>query len=525
MTVQDLQSAADRLSELGLFDHVTYEYQITSETIAVTFVVEEREHRGIKLYTFFFEKDEQLSRTYLEKTAGYIDLYSEMIAPYPFKKFAVVENFLPTGYGMPSFTLLGSTVLRLPFIPDTSLGHEVAHSWWGNSVYMGPSGGNWVEALTTYASDYLYARQKGKKEALENRLEQVRGYANYAGASATALKDFSDATTPETRVVGYNKGMMVFNMLEAELGDEAFNRGLKKLYNDHAFSRASWADIRTAFEAASGADLGWFFDQWVGRTGGPRLRLGVVTVSRDGDSYTTGFEITQHTKEPYRLTLPVAVHTAGGDVLERINVEKASEKITIKTAMAPLGLTVDPEYQNFRVLWPEELPPSFGACFGDPATVAVLPSDGPARARYAAAAESLSRDFNLETATDAEAGVRDFIGSSSLLIFGSPEENRVARLAGAHLAGRLKIEEKSFTIEGTRYDRAGTVAAVAVRNANDPARTICLIISGAGDKETLRGAQRLRYFSRSGYIIFPGGDKVEKGGFEGKNLLSHGIDH
>ena len=41
VTVQDLQSAADRLSELGLFDHVTYEYQTTSETIAVTFVVEE----------------------------------------------------------------------------------------------------------------------------------------------------------------------------------------------------------------------------------------------------------------------------------------------------------------------------------------------------------------------------------------------------------------------------------------------------------------------------------------------------
>lgn len=39
--VQDLQSAADRLSELGLFDHVTYEYETTSETISVTFVVEE----------------------------------------------------------------------------------------------------------------------------------------------------------------------------------------------------------------------------------------------------------------------------------------------------------------------------------------------------------------------------------------------------------------------------------------------------------------------------------------------------
>lgn len=493
------------------------------DLVAARFVVEEREHRGIKLYTFFFEKDKRLSETYLEKTAGYIDLYSGMIAPYPFKKFAVVENFLPTGYGMPSFTLLGSTVLRLPFIPDTSLGHEVAHSWWGNSVYMDGAGGNWVEALTTYTSDHLYARKKGKKEASENRLEQVRGYANYAGATATALKDFNDATTPSTRAVGYNKGMMVFNMLETELGGEAFNDGLKQLYLDHAFSRASWADIRSSFEAASGTELGWFFDQWVSLPGGPRLKLSAVTVGREGDAYTTEFEITQHTKEPYRLTMPVAVHTAGGDLVERINVKKTSEKFKIRTAQAPLGLTIDPEYQNFRLLWPEELPPSFGACFGDPATVAVLPSDELARAKYAAAAESLARDFELETGTDAEAGVRDFIGASSLLVFGSPEENRVARLAGVHLASRIKIEEKSFIIEGTRYDLPGTVAAVAVRNAKDPSKTICLMISGAGGEETLRAAQRLRYFSMSGFIVFPGGDKVEEGRFEGKNLLNYNM--
>jgi len=490
------------------------------DLVAARFKVEEREHRGIKLYTFFFEKDESLSKTYLDKTAGYIDLYSEMIGAYPFKKFAVVENFLPTGYGMPSFTLLGSTVLRLPFIPDTSLGHEVAHSWWGNSVHMDGEGGNWVEALTTYTSDYLYARKKGEKEALENRLEQVRGYANYAGATAIALKDFSDATTPESRAVGYNKGVMVFGMLEAELGGEAFNNGLKKFYRDKAFSRASWADVRASFEAASGAELGWFFDQWVGRAGGPKLRLGAVEVSKEDGAYTTSFEITQHTEEPYRLTLPVALRTPGGEVKEKITVKNASEKVKIKTARAPLGITVDPEYINFRVLWPEELPPSFGACFGDKGTVAVLPSNEQARKKYAAAAESLARDFEIETATDAEAGVRDFIGASSLLVFGSPDENRVARLAGAHLAGRIRIDPKGFTIEGKQWGLPGTVAAVAVRNAGDPSKTICLMISGAGEEETLRAARRLRYFSKSGFIVFPGGDKVEEGRFEGTNLLN-----
>lgn len=41
VTLQDLKSAADRLAGLGLFEFVTYRYETTSDTISVTFVIEE----------------------------------------------------------------------------------------------------------------------------------------------------------------------------------------------------------------------------------------------------------------------------------------------------------------------------------------------------------------------------------------------------------------------------------------------------------------------------------------------------
>jgi len=41
VSLQDLQSAADRLSQLGLFEFVTYRYETTATTISVEFVVEE----------------------------------------------------------------------------------------------------------------------------------------------------------------------------------------------------------------------------------------------------------------------------------------------------------------------------------------------------------------------------------------------------------------------------------------------------------------------------------------------------
>ena len=52
--------------------------------------------------------DADLAARYLEATADYLARYSKLIGEYPYAKFALVENFWETGYGMPSFTLLGS---------------------------------------------------------------------------------------------------------------------------------------------------------------------------------------------------------------------------------------------------------------------------------------------------------------------------------------------------------------------------------------------------------------------------------
>ncbi|MFH1145185.1 MAG: hypothetical protein V1774_11630, partial [Candidatus Eisenbacteria bacterium] len=108
--------------------------------VAGPYVLREESHPGptgagrpIAIQTFTYgNDDDELVRTYLDATHDYLDLYSRRIGPYPFPKFALVENFWQTGYGMPGFTLLGDRVIRLPFIVHTSYGHEILHNWWGN---------------------------------------------------------------------------------------------------------------------------------------------------------------------------------------------------------------------------------------------------------------------------------------------------------------------------------------------------------------------------------------------------------
>ncbi|MEP6934527.1 MAG: hypothetical protein ABI988_11365, partial [Nitrospirota bacterium] len=51
----------------------------------------------IRLSTYLFPDDAHLAEEYLDATARYLDVYIPLLGPYPFEKFAVVENFFASG--------------------------------------------------------------------------------------------------------------------------------------------------------------------------------------------------------------------------------------------------------------------------------------------------------------------------------------------------------------------------------------------------------------------------------------------
>jgi hypothetical protein len=107
--------------------------------------------------------DEALAAKYLEATARNLEMYRGLIGTYPYDKFALVENFWETGYGMPSFTLLGPQIIRFPFILTSSYPHEILHNWWGNSVFVDYASGNWCEGLTAYSPTTSDRRANGRR--------------------------------------------------------------------------------------------------------------------------------------------------------------------------------------------------------------------------------------------------------------------------------------------------------------------------------------------------------------------------
>jgi aminopeptidase N len=344
--------------------------------IAGPFTEYSRRAGNVTICAFLRDADLNLAVKYLETAIQYLDMYQKLIGPYPYRKFALVENFWETGYGMPSFTLLGPKIIRFPFILHSSYPHEILHNWWGNSVFVDPDRGNWCEGLTTYVANHLI--KEGQGHGSEYRRDTLQKYRDYATRRRDfPLKGFRSRHSPSTAAVGYGKAMMLCHMLRRRLGDGVFVQGLRRFYQENRFGFASFADLERAFSAVSKQDLGPFFRQWVERTGAPQLELGEVMIRQEGpEAVLLTVELRQVQKgDPYSLAVPVAVTLEGEPQakLNTLNLVDARGIFNIKLAAAPRRLDVDPEFDLFRRLDPSEVPPSIGQLLGAEGITVILP--------------------------------------------------------------------------------------------------------------------------------------------------------
>ena len=392
--------------------------------VAGPYHVNERRHGEIRLRTYLHAEVADLSRRYLDKSAEYLDLYRDWIGPYPYPAFHVVSAPLPVGLGFPGFTYVGVRVLRLPFIPETSLGHEVLHNWWGNGVRVDAGRGNWSEGLTTFMADHHFAERAGAAKAREKRLAWLRDFAALPGERAIPLRRFTDTGHRGERVVGYGKAAMVFLMLRDEIGASAFDAGIRRFWREHRLGTASWADLTRAFEAASDRDLGPFFTQWLERPGAPRLTVRNLDVGRAATGYRVRFELKQEAPV-YELSVPVVVETETGTRKHRMRLPGNNRTFTIETAARPSALAVDPDFELFRRLDPEELPPILRELMLSPEAGAVI-ATGNEDARSAAevlARRLLSRNAPFEPSADRApllvAGTREAV-ADALVRLGLP---------------------------------------------------------------------------------------------------------
>ena len=446
------------------------------------------------LRTYFPPEAKALAPTYLENAGQYIEALEARIGSYPYEAFHVVAGPLPVGLGFPGMTYVSERILRLPFMQTRSLAHEIAHSWWGNGIGVDYASGNWAEGLTTFMADYALAAAQGEAAAREMRLGWLRDYAALPKDQDWPVTGFVSKTHDAQQVIGYNKAAFFFHMLEQELTPEIFDAGLRGFWNSKQLAVAGWTDLQSAFEAAAGKDLTWFFSQWLTRPGAPRLHLESASVEKLDQGYRLKVALRQDPPS-YRLAVPLRVETAEGESRLTLEMTGPAAEGSFDLKTAPKRVGVDSGYDLFRHLAPEEATPIFRDITLNSDT-RVLTAVGE-NAEAAQAAEDLAARLiprAPEGAVPAAAAAED--PETPLLVVGL-EKELPAALAKLELAPRPKVLEQQGTAKVWTRRRPDGGAAMIV---------------AARDAESLAVLLRpLPHYRRYGYVVFEGAKAVDKG--------------
>ncbi len=498
------------------------QWRIETPTEALTvaanhFVVQKKPWRHIQLATYLFPDEAPLAPQYLEATATYLDLYTDLLGPYPFSQFAVVENFFPSGLGMPSFTLLGQRIVQRGYTQPYSLGHEIVHSWLGNSVFNDFAKGNWVEGLTTYLANYYYDEATGNHEAaVKTRRRMMDEYNLYANAEKDyPISRFHHKETRVDNAVGYQKTALVFHMLRQELGDAAFFKGIRQIIQEGTGQYVEWKDLTRMFSGAAGRDISEFFRQWVERPGAPSITLEDISVHPD--SLHAGHHIVSGTifqnGSKYNLPIPIEVTLQDESTFRAIVTStQTRHPFTLNVPGTPKSITLDPEHHWLLRLQREQLPPMLNGWDTDTHRIFVYGktiSEG-----EKASLQTLTQ--RIEGQSDIEiqqADSPDLTAAGSYLIIGTPARRLLESRALKTCNQQIQMESGRVTIVGQAFEGPEMAFLVTCPHPEFSDHTISLFF-GLSPEAVAPVSRLLFFYGWDSYVVFQQGHVVARGMFQ-----------
>jgi len=476
----------------------------------------------IQLSTYLLPDNAPLADEYLEATQKYLHAYIPLLGPYPFEKFAVVENFFASGLGMPSFTLLGSGSIKRHYVQPYALGHEVVHSWIGNAVFNRTDSGNWVEGLTTYLANYYWHEFAGdRQQARDQRRQMVEGYNLYVTPQQDyPVAQFRQKHDERDNAIGYQKSAMVFHHLRGEVGDQIFWRGLKKFIMQYRGHRAGWNDIERVFTEESGQELRWFFRQWVDQAGAPTLSTADAT-SRTGaagrDSFALEVSIAQ-AAPLMRVSTPIRIRLDDRrEETVTVPVRASMEKVVVPLPARPTEVEIDPDYTVFRRIERDMLPPVLNHYVTDARRTVVTAfadppqSPSPFREVLTRIQAQDSQKPEGERATILSLGSQQLLpqAGSVLVLADSGQRATIQATIVPHCGAHVSLNDSGFAIDGTSYEGPSAAVLLTCHRRDVPGSVVALFYSTSPQAIT-RVARLLFFYGWNSAVVFKDGSVVSR---------------
>jgi aminopeptidase N len=266
--------------------------------------------------------------------------------PFPFAKYDLVllPEFAYGGMEHAGAMFLREDAVLFPFQPASTdlvrraqlIFHETAHQWFGDLVTMRWFDDLWLKEgfanLMAYKAAQALLPDIDARNAL--RALKVSAYRTDVTPGTTPiwqeLHNLSAAKSAYGNIV-YSKAPGVLHQAEFFLGEPVFQQAVRDFLVRHRYASASWHDLVTALERASGRDLQAWSKVWVERAGVPEVR---VTQERGADGAPAALWLTQHDSQgaggiwPQRLKL-LLVYADGSRAVQEILLEHAETRVAL----------------------------------------------------------------------------------------------------------------------------------------------------------------------------------------------------
>ena len=314
--------------------------------------------RGKEVSYYLEPKYAPYAKQIFGNTPDMLEFFSNRLGvEYPWNKYAqiVARDYVSGAMENTSATLHGEQVqltdrelLDREYGGESVIAHELFHQWFGDYVTAESWANITVNETMADFSEGLYAEHKYGRDAADSHYYRyLRRYlASPRDAAKTLVRFHYDEQEEVFDLVSYQKGGAIMDMLRTYLGDDVFFAGLQKYLKDNALGNGEAHQMRLAFEAVSGQDLNWFYNQWYFAPGHP-----VVTIDYAWDAAKKMQSVTvKQTQDgqPFQLPFTIDYYVGGKVQHQAVTMTEATQTFSMPLAAKPELVNVD---AHKKTLW------------------------------------------------------------------------------------------------------------------------------------------------------------------------------
>ena len=273
-----------------------------------------------------------------------ISVYSDQYGLYPFVREKYGHSNFEWGGAMEHQTMTSTAGSSFGFSEPVVV-HELSHQWWGDMITCETWEDIWLNEGWASYSEALYYLEKDGWTSYRNYMNTMR----YTGGGTVWCDDTTNVWRIFNGGLSYDKGAWVVHMLRGVLGETKFFDGVNAYYNsEYQYGATTTEGFRDVWEAATGEELDWFFEDWIYGTYLPNYRWTYYTEPASGGGYDVYVHVDQvQTTAPLVFRMPVdfafGFPTNPTEVFKLKLDQRYDNRFKLHFSEEPTSIAVDPD--------------------------------------------------------------------------------------------------------------------------------------------------------------------------------------